>query len=120
MSTPVMAALAAGTILLGVPVLIAAGVVDAGARAAIAADAAALAGADAMFGVTAAEAASCALAEELAAWHGANLESCSADEGTFEVRVRVSVRAGVTSVSRQARAGPPSLPPTRFEPRALT
>lgn len=101
-----MAAVAAGAMFLGVPVLIAAGALGAAAQAGIAADAAALAAADAMMGLTAAEIEPCALAAELVALHGARLDRCSLDPLAFEARVRASVSAGPLLIARSARAGP--------------
>ena len=108
MSTPVMAAIACGAVLLGVPVLAAAQATVAASRAAGAADSAALAGADAMVGLLGDEADPCAMAQEIVEALGGTLSDCSPNTERFEVRVRVAVRSGVVKVTREARAGPPS------------
>lgn len=103
-----MVAVAAGTILLGVPVLVASGTVVAGARAANAADAAALAAADAMLGIAVAtDTDPCGLAGELATRHGATVARCDLAESQLEARITVVVRSGLMTVTREARAGPP-------------
>lgn len=110
MSVPLMVGVAAGTLLLGLPVLVASNAVVAGARAANAADAGALAAADALLGRAAAvDVGPCELAAEVAVLHGAAVARCELDEAALDARVRVTVQLGVISVSREARAGPPNL-----------
>lgn len=110
MSVPIMAAVTAGALLLGVPVLVASSSAAAGARAASAADSAALAGADALIDVSASANSDdpCGVAEDMITLHDARLESCVASESTLDVRVEVSVRAGLIVLTRTARAGPPN------------
>jgi secretion/DNA translocation related TadE-like protein len=75
-------------------------------RAAAAADLAALAGADALRGVTSGEA--CAVAAEVAARHSAALVACSEGEGqSLEVRTELLDRTVLGPASGHARAGPP-------------
>ena len=110
MSVPAMAAVAAGALLLGAPVLIAANSAVAGARAASAADSAALAAADALIDVSGSGSSRdpCAAAHEVAALHDAKLDACVASESLLDVRVEISVRAGLIVLTRTARAGPPN------------
>ena len=74
-------------------------------RTASAADAAALAAADAASGAIVTDEAPCALGARVAAASGATLVSCTLEGQVATVRVQ-SVYAGVAAVSR-ARAGPP-------------
>lgn len=75
-------------------------------RAAAAADLAALAGADALRGITDGD--PCAVAAEVAARHAATLSSCSEGEGsTLEVRTELTARSILGAASGRARAGPP-------------
>lgn len=108
MSVPIAAALVAGAVLLGVPVLVASGVTVAGARAANAADAAALAAADALLGIAVSAEEPCGLAAEISSLHGGTVTGCNVDETLLEARVTVAIRSGLITVTREARAGPPS------------
>lgn len=75
-------------------------------RAAAAADLAALAGADALRGITDGD--PCTVAAEVAARHAATLRSCSEGEGsTLEVRTELTARSILGAASGRARAGPP-------------
>ena len=75
-------------------------------RAAAAADLAALAGADALRGITDGE--PCTLAAEVAARHGASVLSCSEGEGhTLEVHTELTGRTILGAATGHARAGPP-------------
>ncbi|MGZ4661847.1 MAG: Rv3654c family TadE-like protein [Arthrobacter sp.] len=75
-------------------------------RAATAADLAALAGADALRGITTGD--PCAVAVEVAARHSATVLSCSAGPGqTIEVRTELGERALLGAATGRARAGPP-------------
>lgn len=75
-------------------------------RAATAADLAALAGADALRGITTGE--PCALAAEVAARHAALLLSCAEGPGqTLEVRTELGERSVLGPATGRARAGPP-------------
>jgi secretion/DNA translocation related TadE-like protein len=75
-------------------------------RAAAAADLAALAGADALRGIT--EGDPCAVAAEVAARHAAALRSCLEGEGgTLEVMTELSASSILGAASARARAGPP-------------
>lgn len=107
MSTPVMVAIACGAVLLGMPVLAASQATIAAARAASAADSAALAGADALLGLLSTEADPCGVAQDIVEAVGGTLTHCAPDEDRLEIRVRVTVRAGVLTATREARAGPP-------------
>lgn len=108
MSVPVMVAVAAGSLVLAVPVIVASQSVAAGARAAQAADAAVLAAADLSLGVIELDGMdSCGLAAEVALMNGANLGECVIEENRGEARVSVTVRIGLFSVTKVAHAGPP-------------
>lgn len=75
-------------------------------RAAAAADLGALAGADALRGITSGE--PCVVAAEVAARHDAVLTSCSEGAGqTVEVRTMLNARSMLGAASGHARAGPP-------------
>lgn len=75
-------------------------------RAAAAADLAALAGADALRGITDGE--PCAVAAEVAARHAASVLSCSEGEGhTLEVHTELTERTILGAATGHARAGPP-------------
>ena len=75
-------------------------------RAAAAADLGALAGADALRGLTSGD--PCAVAAEVAARHDAVLMSCSEGAGqTVEVRTMLNARSMLGAASGHARAGPP-------------
>lgn len=75
-------------------------------RAAAAADLGALAGADALRGLTPGD--PCAVAAEVAARHDAVLSSCAEGAGqTVEVRTMLNARSLLGAASGHARAGPP-------------
>ncbi|MBT2532339.1 flp pilus-assembly TadE/G-like family protein [Arthrobacter sp. ISL-48] len=75
-------------------------------RAAAAADLAALAGADALRGLTAGE--PCLVAADVAGRHAATLVSCTPGAGqTIEVRTELLARTVLGAGTGQARAGPP-------------
>jgi secretion/DNA translocation related TadE-like protein len=75
-------------------------------RAAAAADLAALAGADALRGITDGE--PCAVAAEVAARHAASVLSCSEGEGhTLEVHTELTEGTILGAATGHARAGPP-------------
>jgi secretion/DNA translocation related TadE-like protein len=75
-------------------------------RAAAAADLAALAGADALRGITDGE--PCRVAAEVAALHASSVLSCSEGEGqTLEVRTELTERTILGTATGHARAGPP-------------
>jgi secretion/DNA translocation related TadE-like protein len=75
-------------------------------RAASAADLAALAGADALRGITDGE--PCTVAAEVAARHSAAVLSCAEGPGqTLEVRTELRERSMLGPASGHARAGPP-------------
>ncbi|WP_320536464.1 Rv3654c family TadE-like protein [Pseudarthrobacter sp. IC2-21] len=75
-------------------------------RAAAAADLAALAGADALRGLT--SGAPCAVAAEVAARHDALITSCTEGTGqTVELRTMLNARGMLGAASGHARAGPP-------------
>lgn len=93
--------LAAVAIVIGLPVVTAAGALEARQRAAGAADAAALAAADAALGWIAAE--PCALAREVTDAARAELVDCQI-EG-MEVRIWVRVGSVLGPVEMRARAG---------------
>lgn len=107
MSAPLMAAVAASSLILAIPVLVAADTLAAGARAAAAADAAALATADAAVGFALSQAEPCALAAHIASLHDASLIDCMVNAETGEARVQTSIRVGLIRAVRSARAGPP-------------
>ena len=129
MSVPVAAALAAGTLILGAPILVATATATAGTLAASAADSAALAAADNLIGlnslgsshwngsdsggvqgdVSLSHAGPCGVAAEIVGLHGAVLHSCTISDELLEVRVEVRTRAGPLSLTRVARAGPPNV-----------
>lgn len=74
-------------------------------RAHGAADAAALAAADAAAGWVEAE--PCRLAERVVTAAGASLDECRTDDRSGIVRVRVSLATALGTVHARARAGPP-------------
>jgi secretion/DNA translocation related TadE-like protein len=75
-------------------------------RAAAAADLGALAGADALRGLTSGD--PCVVAAEVAAQHDAVLTSCEEGEGqTVEVRTILNTRSVLGVARGHARAGPP-------------
>ncbi|GLI26178.1 hypothetical protein ARHIZOSPH14_04200 [Agromyces rhizosphaerae] len=93
----------AATVALTAPVLAASAMLLGGQLAANAADAAALAAADAVSGAVPGE--PCERAADAAARNGGTLEACAIDGLVAEVRARVVV-AGLAQAAR-ARAGPP-------------
>lgn len=107
MSAIVTGAVAAGLFGVALAVTAAAGVQMAQREAAGAADAAALAAADAALGFTAGSEEPCQLAARTAAAGGAQLTSCVADKGGGEVRytVRVEKQQGPFVAKAAARAG---------------
>ncbi|SJN11325.1 putative peptidase (putative secreted protein) [Leucobacter sp. 7(1)] len=107
MSAPSAVAVAAAAILLGLPVVAAAAHLEGKHRAAVTADAAALAAADALTGWADGE--PCALAAEVAAAAQADLRECEVNQGTGEARVRVTAGSAPVRAEAGARAGP--LPP---------
>lgn len=104
-ASPVMLACAAVAVLCGVPVLLAAGLIDADRRAAGAADAASLAAADALAGRLEGE--PCAVAARVAAAAGATLIECLSEPASGEARVRIEIETALGVAGSRARAGPP-------------
>jgi len=98
-------ACAAATLGLAVSVTVAAQSVTTAHRVAGAADAAALAAADAWNGWI--EADPCELAREVVEANGAMLEQCALDRVRNEVRVLTRARTMLGTVGARARAGPP-------------
>lgn len=75
-------------------------------KAATAADLAALAGADALRGIT--DGAPCSVAAQVAARHAAALQGCVEGKGqTVEIRIELTQRSIAGAASGHARAGPP-------------
>ncbi len=105
MSAPALVACAVAALTLAVPVVAATGSLTAVHRATGAADAAALAAADAAAGWVEAE--PCQLATRVVTAADAELVRCDLDPGSGQVRVSVCVQTlfGVAYV--RARAGPP-------------
>lgn len=101
-----MAAVAAGALVLAIPVVIASQTVAAGARAAQAADAAALAAADMSLGMVEwSDMQPCDLAAEVSILNGADVAACVIDQNGGEARVSVTVQIGLFSVTKSAHAG---------------
>jgi secretion/DNA translocation related TadE-like protein len=94
--------LALAALLMGLPVVAATGVLEAKQRAAGAADSAALAAADTIFGWLDGE--PCAVAAEVAAAARVALASCTING--MEVRVLTRVNTPLGSAIARARAGP--------------
>ena len=107
MSVPIAVACIAVTVLVGTPPLIATERVVRGVQASAAADAAALAAADAALGWIDAE--PCVIATEIAVSAGAQLQECTVESGTGVSRVTVVRGSSLGAVSRSARAGPPEI-----------
>lgn len=109
MSVPVAAAIAAGSVVLALPILAASQLLVAGAQASNAADAAALAAADTFVGLVSGGTSEepCELAYRIAAENRAELGECAVGPGVAEVRVTARSRVGLFAVERHARAGPP-------------
>lgn len=105
MSAPALLGVAAAALALALPVVGASAALEAGARARGAADAAALAAADALNGYLEAE--PCAVATRVANAVSATLESCELQSEEGGATVRVSVTSVFGSVSRVAHAAPP-------------
>lgn len=108
MSAPATLCCAAAALLLGLPVLSAGAQLEARHRASGAADAAALAAADAVNGWIAADA--CAAAERVAGAVGAEVERCAIDRLRGEARLTVAIGTPLGSVSADARAAPAAPP----------
>lgn len=104
MSAPVLLGCAAAALVLALPVVTAAGALEARQRAAGGADAAALAAADAANGWI--EGDPCGLAARVAVAVEAELVSCRVDERIGEARVVVRARSGLGVAEARARAGP--------------
>lgn len=106
--TPAATAIAAAILLLGLPALAAGAQLEARHRAAGAADAAALAAADAAAGLVAVD--PCELAGEVVNAARATLEQCTVDVAAAEARVVVRASTPLGPVEMRARAGPASRP----------
>lgn len=103
MSAPALLACAAAAVCLGVPVIAATAQLEAGHRAAAAADSAALAAADAISGWTDGDA--CELAGRVAESMRAELVACELDPGAARATVSVAVDAPFATAVERARAG---------------
>lgn len=109
MSAPVMAAVAASALVVSLPVIIGANIAVASQRAASAADAAALAAADAALGYLQPGAGEpCEIAAMVAHLNGAEITGCNIEDNKGEAVVTVVVRVGFVPLSGAARAGPPA------------
>lgn len=108
MGAPVALSCALAALVLGIPVISAGAHLEARHRAAGAADAAALAAADAVNGFIARE--PCAAASDVAAATGAGLVSCDIDSRLGEARVTVRVGTALGGVEARARAAPEAGP----------
>lgn len=106
MSAPALLACAGVALALALPVVVAGSALEGSLRAAGAADAAALAAADAASGWISAE--PCPLARLVTEAYGAVLESCELDAQTGRVRVQVHVGTMLSTAHAHARAGPPA------------
>lgn len=104
MSAPALAACAAASLALALPVVAATASLEAGHRARGAADAAALAAADAASGWIEAE--PCDLAGRVAAEAGAVLAGCAVEGDSGQVRVSVSLQTMLGTAQARSRAGP--------------
>jgi len=107
-SAPVVLACAFAAVIVGVPVISASAHLEARHRVAGAADAAALAAADALSGLL--EADPCALAADVASAAGTVLRDCEMETRTGEARTVVTVLTPFGTVEARARAAP-LLPP---------
>lgn len=105
MGVPVGAAIAAAALAIGVPVIVAGTHLEARHRVAGAADAAALAAADAVTGWVDAE--PCALAEEVTTAVRVELASCAVDARRAEARVETRASTPLGAATARARAGSP-------------
>ncbi|WP_449281148.1 M23 family metallopeptidase [Leucobacter sp.] len=103
MSAPALLACAGAALCLGLPVIIASSQVEAEHRAAAAADAAAIAAADALGGWIDAE--PCEIAREVALVHEARLRSCRIDAARADALVEAAAAAPFEAIAA-ARAGP--------------
>ncbi|WP_024356506.1 M23 family metallopeptidase [Leucobacter chironomi] len=108
MSAPALLACGAAALCLGLPLIAASAQLEAGHRAAAAADAAALAAADAMTGWIEGE--PCALAGLVAVEAGAALAGCEASSVSGEARVEMRIALPFGDAVAAARAGPPPGP----------
>ncbi len=109
MSAPALLACSAAALCLGLPAIAAAGHLEARHRAAAAADAAALAAADAASGWIEAE--PCTVAGETVDAVGAELVSCEVDAASAEARVVVRAAPPFTAAEARSRAGSGNGPP---------
>lgn len=107
MSTPALLACAAAAVCLGIPVIAASAQLEAQHRAAGAADAAALAAADALGGWIDAE--PCEIARAVVDAVDARLERCEVDAARAEALVEVGSAGLFGGVAAEARAGPESV-----------
>ncbi len=107
MSTPAVLGCAAAALLLALPVVAAASTLETRHRLDGAADAAALAAADAASGWIDAE--PCELARRVLETAGARFEECRLDDDTGRVRIRASAGTMLGTTHARAHAGP-SLP----------
>ncbi|GAA1622789.1 M23 family metallopeptidase [Leucobacter chromiireducens] len=114
MSATSTGAVAVAAVLLGLPVVAAAAHLESTHRAAAAADAAALAAADALTGWVEGE--PCALAAEVVAAAGGELRECELAAQRGEARVRVAVGLPPMRAHAAARAAPPGLPAQGGDP----
>lgn len=105
MSAPVLISIAAATLTLALPIVTGATALDASIRAARAADAAALAAADASLGWVRSD--PCDLAGQVARAARSTLEQCDIDAARGEARITVSGDTVFGQVTARARAGPP-------------
>ncbi|MGJ0203130.1 Rv3654c family TadE-like protein [Leucobacter sp. gxy201] len=108
MSTPAALSCALAVLVLGLPVLSAGAHLEARHRAAGAADAAALAAADAVNGFLVAE--PCEVAAEVAAAVGTSIYACDVDALRGEARVTVRIGTVLGGVLARARAAPEAGP----------
>lgn len=106
MSAPVMIACGAAVLALTLPIVAASQSLELQQRAAGAADAAALAAADALNGWVSAD--PCELAERVVSEMGVNLANCTVDDALGEARVIVTATGVFGHVEARARAGPVS------------
>lgn len=105
MSAPLAVAMLGVTLALALPVAAASNALEAEARAAGAADAAALAASDAVLGWVVAE--PCGLAAALAEAAQVSLVACEIDWESGQVRVITGVQTIFGTVHSRAHAGPP-------------
>lgn len=103
MSAPIVLSISAAALALALPIIGAAGVVEAQHRVSGAADNAALAAADALVGLIDAE--PCALAASVAEIAATRLDRCEIQEATLAVFVQISAPTPLVRVSSISRAG---------------